>query len=811
VKAGKGNILPPVEVMVEPGRVAPGSKGGHMGRFLRGYAGICAVLLCCAAVNAAGAGRVFPRYRDLKIYTTSAPDAKNAATIRVRTQLLNQGDAPVRIGVRLQAAPALQYGGGSFTRTLAAGKSAVWAWSFNPPAGVTRVVLTGAVTINGAIERDLYLAVQGPDPAGFADTRVEKITERARVVATYAPRTQASIDAEMAQIAAHQPQPALTLAASGKTDYAVLVDALPAPPAGQKAIAYWRALPALSDPQKELVDALEDLQRCLKVQTGAELPIRATTAGPAIILRQADPGAAAGLQDAYRLRTAGGNVLIEAKDLEGLRNGVYGLLTDHLDCHWFQPRGLGEEIVVPKDRVARLPALNEMQGSPWFSSVGVSWWNSQRWDRQMRTIINRGRMVFGHSWNTYLSPTDYPFDKYADYYARDREGKIRKVGAGGDQTNFCSTNPAVIEIVAKKVNEFFAANPDAIVKSLDPNDYAPLCLCDRCLALDKQYGQTREDGTQVADRLLHFSNEIYKRLDPKYKDRYLGFLAYGYQMELPISAKPTGKSHAGIICDFPPRYDHSRPWNDPTSKWNVDFYRLVKGWGALSGQLGYYDYYGHWYYFGPWDITQKIREDLPAFREAGGTFVMYEAQPNFAMQGLNHYIAGRLTWDLNADVDLLREEFFRKYYGPAADPMRSFWQTEERFFALQRPGIQTESRLAAQPEFWAELDGDLRQAEAAVAQLPADQQRFTDRIRFNRDGFDYGRMHFDYGELNGVARRTNTPADHAAALQYLRDHQARLEALEQTHTADQDAYWPPMVRPLFFLNVAEEIKAHQGK
>ena len=538
---------------------------------VRFSAGICAVVLCCLLIESAIPGAPAPahlRYRDLKIYTTSAPDAKNPAKIMAQTQLLNQGAAPLTLAVGLNPCPALNFRGSAFSRTVGAGKRVVWTWSFTPPAGVTRVILTGEVKISGKVERDLYIAVQGPDPADFADTRVEKITERARVVATYAPRTQASIDEEMAQIAAQAPTPALTLAAAGKTEYSIRVGALPPPPDGQEALAYWKGAANLTDPQKELVEAVEDLQRCLQVQSGAVLPVlpELVTAEqrPAIILRLADPGAAAGLQDAYRLKTEGQNVIIEAKDLDGLRNGVYGLLTDHLDCHWFQPRGLGEEILVPKDYTVRLPALNEVRGSRWFSSVGVSWWNSQRWDRQMRAVLNRGRMVFGHSWDTYISRTEYPFEKYPDYYARDREGKLRNPNR--NDINFCSTNPEVIEIVAKKINAYFAANPDAIVKSIDPCDYAGMCLCDRCLALDMHYGQTKEDGTDVADRLIHFSNEIYQRLDPKYQNRYLGFLAYGFQMELPISAKPIGKSHAGIICDFPPRYDHSRPWDDPTSK-----------------------------------------------------------------------------------------------------------------------------------------------------------------------------------------------------------------------------------------------------
>lgn len=37
--------------------------------------------------------------------------------------------------------------------------------------------------------------------------------------------------------------------------------------------------------------------------------------------------------------------MIEASHVDGVRNGIYGLLTDHLDCHWFMPFVLGEAIV----------------------------------------------------------------------------------------------------------------------------------------------------------------------------------------------------------------------------------------------------------------------------------------------------------------------------------------------------------------------------------------------------------------------------------------------------------------------------------
>ncbi len=56
---------------------------------------------------------------------------------------------------------------------------------------------------------------------------------------------------------------------------------------------------------------------------------------------------------------------------------------------------------------------------------------------------------------------------------------------------------------------------------------------------------------------------------------------------------------------------------------------------------------------------------LPAFRAVGGTFLQPEVQTLYATQGLNHYISDRLSWDIDADVDVLLEELFTRFYGQA--------------------------------------------------------------------------------------------------------------------------------------------------
>lgn len=761
---------------------------------------LAAIVLLAASMAASVARAELPaRYRDFKIYTTSSPSASDPARITAVATLLNEGKRPLQVHLELEPNSALGFRGAAVDRNIPAGDAAKWNIDLQVPAGFRREILSGHIAFGKVRDRDLFMLVQGADPADFDDTRVEKITEPARIVATYAPRTRASILASMEALAAHKAkQPRLTIATGGKSDYTIALGLMSAPAAAASApaqtFADWSLAAERTPAERELVEAVQDLERAIELKSGAKLPIHGAGAGaksPVIAIGTRQPPAENSKPaEGYKLEAVGKDVFIDASTPEGLRNGVYALLTDHLDSHWFQPGKLGEEIVVPSDRTVTLPAnLSENASPAWFSVSGMSFSHAPKWDRQNRAVTNRGRMNFGHSWYDYINTGTYPYEKFSDMYARDRQGKILKKDEGWTYTNFCTTSPEVIDVVARKVNERFDADPAAIVVSLDPNDYAPMCLCDRCLALDKQYGQTKEDGKEVADRLLHFSQQIHDRLKPQHQQKFLGILIYGYQMELPVSARPHAH-HAGIICNFPPRYDHTRPWNDPTSEKNRDFVRLIDGWGKQLKNFGYYDYYGHYYFFGPWAVVHKMREDLPAFADRGGTFLFMEAQPNFGMQGVNLYVAARLAWDKDCDVDLLLEEFFAKYYGPAADAMREFWLGAERHYALTRPGTHAE-RAADDPTFWSELEGRLRQAETAVA---GSEQRFQDRVTFQRAGFDLGQKLY---ELSKVAPRKREVKDRAAAIAKAREAKAYLDSVKAKYPAG-DAYWPPLIAPYFY-------------
>jgi hypothetical protein len=741
------------------------------------YRGVLTVIL----LSFVAADRAPAKFRDFKVYTTSAPAPADAKAIAATMRLLNSGPARLNVHVSLAPNERAGFSGKAFDAVIEAGKEASWQFELKPPEGMKDEVLQGSVSFGDAGSppaRELYVAVQGTDPAGFADGRVEKITEIGRVVGTHAPRTVESIRRIVDAAAGKESGSSnrLALVNDGKSKYRLVLETL------------------ASAAETPLAEAVSDLQRSMQLKAASTtpiMPIIAKTDGPAIRVRQIAQLEGASHPDAYRLRTRNEDVIIEAATLEGLRNGIYGLLNDHLDCHWFTPKQLGEEFSPAAGRSVSLAALDETRSPSFFSSYGMCWGSAPQWDRQNRAVINRGRMNFGHSWAGFIDRKLYPFDKFPDMWSRDRAGKVQQFDSDWSATNFCSTNPDVIRIVAEKINAQFDANPDALVASIDPNDLSPLCQCNRCLALDKSYGVTPKDDKQMSDRLVHFSKEIYDRLKPEHKEKFLGILAYGYQTRAPKGATPH-PHHATIVCDFPGYFDHTRPFNDPTSPHNREFNEIVKQWGAKVKQLGFYDYYGHYNFFGPWGILHKMREDLPAFREMGGTFVVIESQPNFAMHGLNLYVAARLIWDVDADVDVVAEQYVTKFYGPAAEPMRAFFRAAERHYALTRPGVETALRVGQKKEFWDELDGHLKRAQGLTRELGADQKRFADRVAFAADGFAFGKRAFDL------------PA-YAGDLAYLKETKIEFDRMKAKY-ASADPYWPSMIPSYFYPDVDAMLK-----
>ena len=114
-----------------------------------------------------------------------------------------------------------------------------------------------------------------------------------------------------------------TLASGGKTEFQILRGANQTP----------------------VVDyAIEELQRWLKEITGADFPIASDgdwENKPRIVLLELAPNQIVNgkkvTAEGYAIDSDGPSIFIKGGSQRGILYGVYGLLEDHLGCHWFTP------------------------------------------------------------------------------------------------------------------------------------------------------------------------------------------------------------------------------------------------------------------------------------------------------------------------------------------------------------------------------------------------------------------------------------------------------------------------------------------
>jgi hypothetical protein len=256
-----------------------------------------------------------------------------------------------------------------------------------------------------------------------------------------------------------------------------------------------------------------------------------------------------------------------------------------------------------------------------------------------------------------------------------------------------------------------------------------------------------------------------------------------------------------MICNMDWRYDHTRPMNDPTSPSNRKFVRLMKGWGDLLSQFGFYDYPTDYLHYAPYGQVMKLREDMPLAHVLGVTFTAIEGQPILATSALNLYICSRLQYDVNEDVDVLMEEFFHKFHGPAVEPMRKYWLGAEYWTATLRPGPRAQDLVTRIPEMWAELDGYLRAAEGLVADLPDSEKRFRDRIAYQRRGFELARRKCAIRDAIYTARKKVRPASLTAEnRERIESYRGWIAATRKMHAESED-YWPPLIPRYYYADL----------
>ena len=544
--------------------------------------------------------------------------------------------------------------------------------------------------------------------------------------------------------------------------------------------------------------AAEDLVRYIEEMSGARLPLvedpaqlRQALAEPAPLLLVGRAALEADLSlgprlaalqkpdpvlrgDAIVAQRRGERVYLAGSNDESHYYAAVELLR-HWGCRWYLPTDFGASI--PRKATLTVDRLEVAWAPPfevrryWLSWIGD---NSGREEFMRRNRMNDLSVPAGHALGDYVD--DLP-------------------GAGDSAQSICLSDPATIRHVADQVMERFAEGAAAVSLGMDDGLYDLACASDAELAAglwDKNFM-----SPALTDPFMALYNGVAELTHARFPGRRIGFLAYS-NITLPpqrriAAAEPLVAYLAPI--DVCPIHGMDDPRCPPRQEYRDVMYRWAE---TMQGRLIIYDYDQGMLVWRdiPNPSVQAVRQDVRHYRDAGILGVDTESRGALATTFLNLYLRGLLYWDPDADVEAEMAEFHARFWGPAAAPMRAYWE------AIQQAWERTLSHehefmlvpMVYTPEMVRGLAPLVESAGALVAGRPP-EDLYLRRVRFVEAGYGVLRAYVE------MVDQAATGADYGAAVRAgerglaWRDSLTRMSPTFTTTRLEKgDAWWPGEVQ-----------------
>ncbi len=553
------------------------------------------------------------------------------------------------------------------------------------------------------------------------------------------------------------------------------------------------------------MEAAEEIQHYLKRMTQAHIPVLTSlkdTSRFAILIGSINNPF--GLvtspleREGYIIRTSHVGLHIVGADDDGLFFAVCTFLEKYCDVHWFWPGELGE--VVPETSTLSIPDIDicEAPDFKWRNrGPGGALWGPldriskkrelgiseehlegvQLWER--RNKLGGMKVWGGHDWGAIVPPEKFGKD-HPEYFAlvdgrrdRDLENFDGKHGA-----QLCTTNPDLVPIFIAYIDEFFRNHPDYDALHISPNDGGRFCECERCRSLDTgKRLKNNPDKPVITDRIFTFANAISKKMGAKHPGKHLVHLAYSWYVDRPERTE--------IDSRLIPQYCLWSCYLHDNEEKKREHYAIAKGWTEVAKNVAIYEYFinGAWPDL-PRIVYAKIAESLRYLHAIGVRLYQAQAGDGFAVNGLNYYIASKLWWDVDADVDKLVDEFYDKAFGDAGKWIRSYFERLETAWrrAVEQGEHPSCSSFAASKvhelyslELLHQCDEDLRKARFA-----AGNDRVRARVDFLLSGLSYVILTIraitltKELERQGVSMNTGTITDEEEVVEFGEQRKERL-------------------------------------
>jgi hypothetical protein len=249
------------------------------------------------------------------------------------------------------------------------------------------------------------------------------------------------------------------------------------------------------------------------------------------------------------------------------------------------------------------------------------------------------------------------------------------------------------------------------------------------------------------------------------------------------------------------QYCHWGAYRHANAELKREHETIAAGWAKAAGMAGIYEYYIN----GSWPglhrlVVPYLAESIRFLKRQGIRLYQTQSGDEFATNGVNYYVAGKLLWNASLDEREILDDFYTKAFGRAAPAVRSFHGRLEKAWAdATRDGRDVScnsldgTRLLElfTPELMKAAVADLNEAAAA-----AESETIRKRVEFYRQGLRYTELTVEAVRAAKAVGASPDKRQVVAALEACRRRQRFAEDLKNDY-----------VLPYFWVRYNDEQRA----
>ncbi len=435
--------------------------------------------------------------------------------------------------------------------------------------------------------------------------------------------------------------------------------------------------------------AAEELRRALQISLGSQPILNGKDRPDEAVVFHVGPGTGetgidttAMAWDHFRMRRQGKQIHLIGRDDErdplephfqartGTLYAVYAFLREYVGMRRLWESASGE--IIPRHAQLVLPAFDLEEG-PAFPIRGSYYGHGRLYGGEaLKTRVKVGRFngmgtsligSVGHASEVVMG--DRYFEEHPEYYAL-VNGERRPMAWLGGRGKICHSNPDVPAIFAA-----WGAQSDQDYFSISPNDSSGWCECDDCRALD---GPQPEDGIlNISGRIFTFANRVAREARKLGLESVPAIYAYSAFLEPPAEI-PTLEDNLMLFVA------RGIAWNTTPSE-DRHFRQLIDAWGKRTSRFCLRDYRNNAIPMILYPYPRRMAADIRYLADSFDNFMGISAAGDdtraAALWGPTDYVASRLLWNPELQVESILDDFYRSGWPTAHRRIRAYFDLYE--------------------------------------------------------------------------------------------------------------------------------------